>query len=407
MYADREGLERTVRHLAAIERPSASAGEREAAEWIARALRELGLEATIDEERAHGTYWIPQALLSAAGVAAGALALRGARKTAAAIGALAAAGIADDCSAGPHVFRKALPHRPSWNVVADAGDVTAAETLVLIAHHDAANGGMIFDQRPIELMARLQPERFERADKWPELFRAIAGAPAIVAAGALLGRRGLVKLGMGMAGFSAASFTQIGASPVVPGANDNLTGVATILAVAERLRDTPVEGLRVVLVSAGSEESFMEGSRAFLRRHAARLSPPHTRILAVDTVGSTAELVAAESEGMIVQSEYDPELKEDLSAAASEAGVRLRRGLRLSFATDALPALRAGYRAAMLGSVNEFKVPSNYHKPTDTADNVDYDRVAEAVALCETLIRRTATTYVDASTSRARATASS
>jgi Zn-dependent M28 family amino/carboxypeptidase len=407
MYADREGLQRTVGHLAAIERPSASEGEREAAEWIAGALRELGLEATIEEESAHGTYWIPQALLSAAGVAAGALALRGRRRTAAAIGTLAAAGIADDCSAGPHLLRKLLPRHPTWNVVADAGDVTALETLVLVAHHDAANGGLIFDQRPIELMARLQPERFERADKWPELFRAIAGAPALVAAGALSGRRGLVKLGTAMAGLSAAAFSQIGASPVVPGANDNLTGVAALLGVAERLRETPVEGVRVVLVSAGSEESFMEGSRAFLRRHAARLSPPHTRVLAVDTVGSSAELVAAESEGMIVQAEYDPELKEELSAAAADAGVHLRRGLRLSFATDALPALRAGYRAAMLGSVNEFKVPSNYHKPTDTAANVDYDRVGEAVALCDALIRRTAARYVEASTSRARATASS
>src|SRR3954454_18607659 len=126
MYAEREGLERTVRHLAAIERPSASEGEREAAEWITAALRELGLEPAIEEESAHGTYWIPQTLLSAAGVAAGALALRGRRKTAAAIGVLAAAGIADDCSAGPHVFRKLLPHRTTWNVVADAGDLTAS-----------------------------------------------------------------------------------------------------------------------------------------------------------------------------------------------------------------------------------------------------------------------------------------
>lgn len=407
MFATREGLERTVRHLGAIERPSASAGEREAAEWIAGALRELGLDAAIEEERAHGTYWIPNALLCAAGVGAGALALRGRRWTAAAIGALAAAGITDDCSGGPHVFRKLLPSRTTWNVVADAGDVTAAETLVLIAHHDAANGGLIFDQRPVELMARLQPERFERTERWPELFRAVAGGPALVAAGAVLRRRGLVKLGAAMSGLSAAAFAQIGASPVVPGANDNLTGVATLLGVAERLRDEPVRGVRVVLLSAGAEESFMEGTRGFLRRHAGRLSPPQTRVLAVDTVGSTAELVAPESEGMIVQSEYDPELKDELSAAARDAGVHLRRGLQLSFATDALPALRAGYRAAMVGSLNEFKVPSNYHKPTDTPDNVDYDRVAEAIALCDALIRRTATRYVEASSSRARATASS
>jgi hypothetical protein len=407
MFAEREGLERTVRHLASIERPSASEGEREAAEWIASAFRELGLEASLEEERAHGTYWIPEALLSATGAAAGVLALRGRRKTAALLGALAAAGIVDDCSAGPHVFRKLLPHRPTWNVVVQTGDVTAAETLVIIAHHDAANTGVVFDQRGIELMARLAPERFEKANRWPELFRAVAGGPALVAAGALLGRRGLVKLGAGMSALSASLFAQIGASPVVPGANDNLTGVATVLGLAERLRDDPVTGVRVLLVSVGSEESFMEGTRAFLRRHAAGLSPPHTRFLAVDTVGSTAELVAAESEGMIVQGEYDSELKDELSAAAQDAGVHLRRGLLLSFATDALPPMRAGYRAAMLGSVNEFKVPSNYHKPTDTADNVDYDRVSEAVALCDALVRRSGARYAEASTSRARATASS
>jgi hypothetical protein len=390
MYAERAGLERTVRHLASLARPSASPGEREAAEWIAAALRELGLEAAVEEERAHGTYWWPLGLLSAAGVGAGALALRGRRKTAALLGAAAAAGIADDCSAGPHVFRRALPHRSAWNVVADAGDLTAAETLVIVAHHDAANTGMVFDQRPVELLARLAPERFERTDRWPELFRAIAGAPALVALGAGLDRRRLVKAGMALGALSAAGFAQIGASPVVPGANDNLTAVATVLGLAERLRDEPVAGLRVVLVSTGAEESFMEGMRGFLRRHAARLSPPRTRFLAVDTVGSSAELVAAESEGMIVQTAYDAPLKDEISAAADAAGVPLRRGLELSFATDALPAMRAGYRAALLASVNEFKLPGNYHKLTDTADNVAYERVEEAVRVCEALVRRLA-----------------
>jgi hypothetical protein len=390
MYAEREGLERTVRHLASIERPSASPGEREAAEWIAANLRELGLDATVEEERAHGTYWWPQGLLSAAGVVAGALALRGRRRTAAVLGAAASAALADDCSAGPLLFRRLLPQRSTWNVVADAGDLTAAETLVLVSHHDAAHAGMVFDERPIELLAKYAPERFERTQRWPELFRAIAGAPALVALGAVLGRRAPVKAGMALSGLSAAAFAQIGASPVVPGANDNLTAVATLLALAEHLRDEPVQGLRVILVSTGSEESFMEGMWGFLRRHAARLSPPHTRIVAVETVGSSAELLVAESEGMIVQTSYDAALKDELTAAAADVGVRLRRGLELSFATDALPALRMGYRAAMIASCNEYRLPGNYHKPSDTADNVDFDRVEEAVAVCECLIRRLA-----------------
>ncbi len=390
MYADRAGLERTVRRLAALERPSASPGEREAAAWIAEALRELGLQPAIEEERAHGTYWWPQGLLSAAGILGGALALRGRRLAGATLGAAAAAGIADDCSAGPQVFRRVLPHRTAWNVHADAGDPTATETLVIVAHHDAANTGVVFDQRPVELMSRMTPGRFERTNRWPELFRAIAGGPALVAAGSALRRRGLVKVGMAMGALSAAGFAQIAASPVVPGANDNLTGVAVLLGLAQRLREQPIEGLRVVLVSTGAEESFMEGMRAFLRRHAARLSPPRTRFLALDTVGSSAELVAAESEGMIFQTSYDAELKDALSATAAELGIRLRRELVLSFATDALPAMRAGYRAALLASVNEFKLPSNYHKPSDTPDNVSYERVEEALAVCDALVRRLA-----------------
>jgi chorismate synthase len=97
MYADLAGLERTVRHLGAIDRPSASEGERQAAEWIAAALRELGLDARIEEERAHGTYWIPQGLLSAAGVAAGAIALTALRRCGILVGAhiAACAGICD------------------------------------------------------------------------------------------------------------------------------------------------------------------------------------------------------------------------------------------------------------------------------------------------------------------------
>ena len=44
----------------------------------------------------------------------------------------------------------------------------------------------------------------------------------------------------------------------------------------------------------------------------------------------------------------------------------------------------------MIGSVNrDTKLPSNYHWPTDTADNVDYDTVARrASRLCEAVVRR-------------------
>ena len=56
---DRAALRAMVAELAAIDRPSASEGEREAAEWIVARLDELGADARIETEPAHGTYWWP------------------------------------------------------------------------------------------------------------------------------------------------------------------------------------------------------------------------------------------------------------------------------------------------------------------------------------------------------------
>lgn len=50
---------------------------------------------------------------------------------------------------------------------------------------------------------------------------------------------------------AAALFADIARSPVVPGANDNLSAVALLVALAERLRERPVKGVRVLLVSLG------------------------------------------------------------------------------------------------------------------------------------------------------------
>jgi hypothetical protein len=41
----------------------------------------------------------------------------------------------------------------------------------------------------------------------------------------------------------------------------------------------------------------------------------------------------------------------------------------------------------LIGSFDELKLPSNYHWPTDTADNVDYDTVAQAARVMEGAIR--------------------
>ena len=67
---------RAIYELAGMQRPSASEGERIAAESIAGHLRELGCE-LVEQERAHGGYWWPIGLANGVAAVAVVAALRG------------------------------------------------------------------------------------------------------------------------------------------------------------------------------------------------------------------------------------------------------------------------------------------------------------------------------------------
>jgi hypothetical protein len=388
----RAELEEAVRHLASFERPSASEGERRAAEWIAARLREHGCDARVERERVHGTCWWPLGLLCGLAAAAG---LTGRRVPALLAGAFATAAVADDITGGRQWFRRRLlPAKATHNVVAQAGDRDATRTVVIVAHHDAAHTSVLFSPAPSVFVGDRLPGLLERTDTTPPLMWPVIGGPLLVAVGGLLGARALRIAGTLLALGATASFAEIGSRGVVPGANDNLSGVATLIGLARRLDEAPVRGIRVVLVSTGSEESFMEGMQAYARRHFKDLPRDRTHVLCVDTVGSP-ELVMLEGEGMLRMNDYPEGFKALVAACAEEAGVHLRRGLRFRNATDGLIALRAGYPTAMLGSVNRYKLPDNYHWPTDVPDNVDYSTIAGAIKLCEAVIRKLSIWTVD------------
>src|SRR5918999_745570 len=93
---DEAWLRGLLEELEAIDRPSASPGERQAAQWLVARFAELGADPRVEGERAHGTYWWPLGIGAAIGAVAGLAALRGRRLLAAALGAGAAAAIADE-----------------------------------------------------------------------------------------------------------------------------------------------------------------------------------------------------------------------------------------------------------------------------------------------------------------------
>lgn len=273
-------MREVVETLAPIERAAGEPGEHKAAEWIVERLRTAGAQdARIEEEQYLDGYPRLHLKLSVIGVAAGVAGLlsRRLRIPAALAGVGAGLAIADDCANGPRIVRKRTETpRTTWNAVAEAGDPAGQLTVVVCAHHDAAHSGKFFEAHIEEVMVELFPGIVERIDtQLPNWWGPIL-APALAGVGALRGSRPMMIAGTVGSALAAALFADIARSPVVPGANDNLSAVALLVALAERLRERPVKGVRVLLVSLGAEETLQGGIYGFLARHKPELDRDRT-----------------------------------------------------------------------------------------------------------------------------------
>jgi hypothetical protein len=388
-----DALHADVAALADLQRLPCSPGEAEAAERIAERLRAIGgaRRVVVDEELVHGTYFTPLGVLSAVGAAGGLAVLARRRRLGGLAAAIGAAGIWQDLTGNrKRALRRVLKRQMTTNVIAEYGPADAPYTLVVHAHHDAARTSFIFDQTVAQFVVERFPETMAKTDRWPPLMGIVFGGPALVALSAVTGGRRAAAVGTVFAAGTAAVMAHMIREPVVPGANDNLSGVAVLLEVARRLSAAggPPEGVRVILLSAGAEEANQEGMLAYGRRYfGTDLQPEGASFLSLDTVGSP-ELVLIEGEGFLRMYEYPSQMKERVAAAARGAGVHVKRGLRFTFATDGLIPLRQGYQAASIGSVTEYLVPSNYHWPTDTPERVHYPSVAACAEIVMGTIAR-------------------
>ncbi|MFL5781082.1 MAG: M28 family peptidase [Thermoleophilaceae bacterium] len=375
-------LREVVEALAPIERPPCSDGERRAAEWLAERFRATGARVDIEQGTGYGTFPPTVLAIGAMAAASAGLALRG-RRAAATLGAAAAvAAYADEIENGPRVFRRAIRReRQLTSVVARLGDDRAERTLVVIAHHDAPQTGAIYDQG-------LQRKAFEVAPEFMDRFRTSIPlwwigllGPIGTVATVLSGRPGPARAGTIAALLGLAAMADVARSETVQGANDNLSGAAGLVALAEMLAERPVDGLRVLLVSCGAEESLQDGIRAFMQDHRHELPQQRTWFVNLETIGSPM-LAMIEGEGPLVMRDYtDPSFRELVAGAAARAGLALERDLRSRASTDSVIPSRAGYPTATLASVTAWRSLANYHWPSDVPANLDYGTVSDAVAL--------------------------
>ena len=385
-------LREVVEALAPLQRTPCSPGEREAAEWLAARLSAVeGVSVSIEDEPSWGTFPPTSTGLALLGTVGAGVALRGRRALGSALTLASLAGLLDEAQNGPRVLRRLIRRRrQTANVVARTGDQEAIDTLVVIVHHDAPQTGLVFDQTLLKFAWERSPERMGRAKRsLPQWWVGLA-APAGALLSALTGRRAPAAAGLAVGAIGTALIADMWRSPTVAGANDNLSGVAALVALAELLATERVEGLRVMLVSCGAEETLQDGIRAFVARHRDALPPERTTFVNLDTVGSP-HLILVEGEGPFWMEPYTgPWLSDLVAAAADRLGVPLERGFTARSSTDSVIPSRAGYPTTTLVSITDWRAPANYHLLSDVPENLDYGTVEQATRVVELVARELA-----------------
>lgn len=365
-------LRADVEALAAMTRDSAGAGERLAADHGARRLRDIG---AADVHLQHFPFQTTFAHAQGPHFAAGAVAaLAGSRLLAGA----ALASFELDYTGRSQWLRRHLPAREGTNVI---GRLPAtgrrSRTLVLVAHHDAARTGLMWDPRLLRAGDRAAAKSGRRMS--------LALLPELAMAATVLGgRRGPGPAATVLA-VATALLADQARSPTVPGANDNASGVAGVLDLTARLASDRAPGLEVVVLLCGCEESGMGGMGAWMDSEGGGLDPDSTLVLGLDTVGS-GEPVVLEAEGGLWPVRYRGEDVAMAERAAAEAGAPLRRW-RLGAWTDPVLARIGGLPALSILSVRDGGFPE-YHRPGDTPERVDYACLQTCVQAAEAIARR-------------------
>jgi hypothetical protein len=372
-----------VETLARLERKACSDGERKAAEWLAARLAAVdGVEVALEDEPSWGTFPPTATGLGLAAIVAAGLVLAKRRALGALVALATFLGMVDEAHNGPRVLRRLVRRRKrTVNVVARIGDPNARYTLVALAHHDAPQTGALFDQSLQRKLHERAPELLARfKTPLPQWWIGLA-APLLTLAAACARRPRLARAGLALGTLGTLAVADIWRSETVPGANDNLSGVAALVGLAELLREQPAEDLRVLLVSCGAEETLQDGIRAFVSRHRDELDPARTAFVNFETIGSP-HLILLEAEGPVRMESYTgPWLTDLLELHGERLGTPLLRGFRARASTDSVIPSRAGYPIATIVSITDWFSPANYHLPSDVPANLDYDTVAAATRL--------------------------
>jgi len=171
---------------------------------------------------------------------------------------------------------------------------------------------------------------------------------------------------------------------IVPGAADNLSACATVVAACRFLVENPSsipDETEIRFITFGSEEAGLRGSRRYVKRHLEELQRLDTWVLNYEMVAyPEVSILTTDVNGTLKNS---PEMVKSVVEAAQRAGVPYKMGAAVIGAVgDSAPFTRAGLKAL---TTQLFKIPQQqfawYHQDRDTPEVLSFEPFMNALRL--------------------------
>jgi len=376
-----------LRHLALTIGPrgSTTAGERAASEYARATFEATGLETHWEPFRAPVSGWRPFAIASLAGLASLTAALllgSGGATVAALLMALATLSVFQEMYFRPNLLRPLVPKGGSQNVWARIpAHATAQRRILLVGHLDTHRTPWLFTSpgrlKLLRLITTLGVVGFIAGTL---LFALLAfGVTVLQPWTLLLAPIYLVVL---------LATLQPDLTPHTQGANDNASGVAVVMSLAERLAREPLAHTEVWALASGCEEVGSYGTQAFCDRR--RDALPGLYGISIDNIGGAGAGVCFTSvEGMVFPLKPDAELFA-LAEAVAHGRPELN-GYSLPYTTlhtDATTLMTRGVRSLSFVGLTPDGVLPNWHTVGDTFERVDPGSVERTEAFVWEMLQR-------------------
>ncbi len=175
---------------------------------------------------------------------------------------------------------------------------------------------------------------------------------------------------------------------IVEGANDNLTGCFTSIAIMKFLQDNDIrfENTEVMALCTGSEEIGLRGAKDFCKKHGEELSDVETVFVGLDTLRDF-DYMAIYNKDMTSTVKNNPEACKLVKEGGKIAGYDLPYKTVSLGASDAAAVTKSksGIKAASFAAMDP--APARYyHTRLDTHENLDLKTIEASVDIClETL----------------------